>query len=287
MRRAIQRSTATLLLPLLMLPNAAIAAEQTVEMATTATRQLPANAREVELVSQRAGSCRLGRTWGYDLAGRELWTNGCAGAFKIITHEAATAAPDSSNTAAALAAAAAIAGVAVLASRGHKHDNQTNNSGYNPGYYPPPGNPNYYPPSAGYHPPPAGNYPAGGGRQGTIHGPGGLCLDMRGDRVNQGTEAIVYNCHGKNNQRFNWTSRGELIVANMCLDIAGGSNANGAKVIAWPCNGGRNQQWFVNGSQIQSQQNGKCLDVTGGYSNPGTPVVVYDCHGGPNQRWFW
>jgi len=73
----------------------------------------------------------------------------------------------------------------------------------------------------------------------------------------------------------------------MCLDIAGGSNANGARVIAWPCNGGRNQQWFVTGSQVRSQQNGKCLDVAGGNLTPGTPVVVYDCHGGPNQNWFW
>jgi hypothetical protein len=58
-------------------------------------------------------------------------------------------------------------------------------------------------------------------------------------------------------------------------------------VIAWPCNGGRNQHWYVNGSQIQSQQNRKCLDVAGGSLQGGTPVIVYDCHGGQNQRWFW
>lgn len=297
MNRTLQRATAMLSIPLLVLPNVVGAAEQLIDLASSgreAKRTLPADTREVELVAQRSGVCRFGKTWGYDLADRELWVNGgCAGQFKIVTHEAGKGPPDSSNTAAALAAAAAIAGVAVLASRGRHDDNNSNaNTGYyapppNQGYYAPPGNAGYYPPSAGYHPPQAGSYPAGGGRQGTIHGPGGLCLDMRGDRVNQGTEAIIYACHGNNNQRFNWTPRGELIVAGMCLDIANGSRDNGARVIAWPCNGGRNQQWFVNGSQIQSQQNGKCLDVAGGYIQGGQPVIVYDCHGGQNQRWFW
>ena len=296
MNRTLQRATAALSIPVLMLPGLSSAAEQIIELSSTgreAKYTLPANTREVELVTQRSGPCRFGKTWGYDLAGRELWVSGgCAGQFRIVSHEPASAPPDSSNTAAALAAAAAVAGVAILASRGRHNDNSGTQQAYypppnNPGYYPPPGNPGYYPPSAGYHPPQAGHYPSGGGHQGTIHGPGGLCLDMRGDRVLQGTEAIVYGCHGNNNQRFNWTPRGELIVANMCLDIAGGSNANGAKVIAWPCNGGRNQQWYVSGSQIQSAQNGKCLDVAGGSMQRGTPVIVYDCHGGPNQRWFW
>jgi hypothetical protein len=296
MNATLRRATALLCLPLLVLPGAGSAAERLIDLASTgreAKAPLPADTRQVDLVAQRSGDCRLGRTWGYDLTARELWVNGgCSGQFKVITHEPAKGPPDSSNTAAALAAAAAIAGVAVIASRG-RHDHRDNDGGgyYQPppnqGYYPPPGNPGYYPPSSGYHPPQAGYYPEGGGRQGTIHGPGGLCLDMRGDRVIQGTEAIIYSCHGKKNQRFNWTPRGELIVGSMCLDIANGSNANGARVIAWPCNGGRNQRWFVNGSQIQSQQNGKCLDVAGGYVQRGTPVIVYDCHGGPNQRWFW
>jgi hypothetical protein len=284
MKRTAQRVTAALSIAVL-LPGVPLAAEQTVELGASGSYRLPPDTREVELLRQSAGACRFGRTWGYDLGSRELWTNGCAGSFKITTHEVTQgAAPSSSNAAAGLAAAAAIAGVAVLASRGRKHENQGSGQA---NYYPPQNSPAYYPPSAGYYPPPAGTYPQGGGRQGTIHGPGGMCLDMRGDRVQQGTESIIYNCHGKNNQRFNWTPRGELIVANMCLDIAGGSQANGARVIAWPCNGGRNQQWFVTGSQIRSQQNGKCLDVAGGGNAPGTPVVMYDCHGGPNQTWFW
>ncbi|MGB3430020.1 MAG: lectin [Burkholderiaceae bacterium] len=276
-----------LLAPLLVLPDVVGAAERLIDLASSgreAKYTLPADTREVELVTQRSGDCRFGRTWGYDLAGRELWVNGgCAGRFKIISHEAATSSPGSSNTAAALAAAAAIAGVAVLASRGrHDHDNNNNQTNY----YPPPSNQGYYPMSSGYHPPPVGNYPSGGGRQGPIHGPGGMCLDMQGGAI-QGTPAILFPCHNSNNQRFNWTPRGELIVANMCLDVEGGNSANGARVIAWPCSGGRNQQWFVNGSQIQSQQSGKCLDVAGNNIRSGASVILFDCHGGQNQRWFW
>jgi hypothetical protein len=145
-------------------------------------------------------------------------------------------------------------------------------------YYPQPA----VPPSAAT--PPRNLYP-GGGWEGAIRGPGGLCLDMRGDRVAQGTEAILYRCHGGHNQQFVWTQRGELIVGGQCLDVAAGSDANGTRVVAWPCNGGRNQKWFLNGTQIQSRRNGKCLDVAGGNSRSGTPVIVFDCHGGRNQRW--
>ena len=215
MNRTLQQLTAAMSIPALLLPGVAPAAEQFIDLSSSgreAKYNLPANTREVELVNQRSGACRLGRTWGYDLAGRELWVNGgCSGQFKITTHEPASAAPDSSNTAAALAAAAAIAGVAILASKG-RHDSNTSSSQTT--YYPPTTGPGYSPPQAGYYPPQAGHYPQGGGRQGAIHGPGGLCLDMRGDRVNQGTEAIIYNCHGKNNQRFNWSPRLQLAAGS-------------------------------------------------------------------------
>lgn len=220
------------------------------------TGRLPPATQEVELVTQRAGSCRFGRTWGYDLNSLELWAHGCWGTFIVVTPDGPV--PGSTPP------------------------------GYVPsgsGYYPAPNVPAGGPSGAVPYPPTATLYPGDGGRQGTIRGPGGMCLDMRGDRVAQGTEAIIYRCHGKNNQLFHWTPRGELLVGSMCLDIAGGSNADGARVIAWRCNGGRNQKWFLNGSQIQSRQNGKCLDVAGGSSKAGTPVIVFDCHGGKNQRW--
>ena len=99
MNRMLQRATAVLSIPILMLPGFSSAAEQIIELSSSgreAKYTLPANTREVELVTQRSGACRFGRTWGYDLAGRELWVNGgCAGRFRIVSHEPASAAPDS------------------------------------------------------------------------------------------------------------------------------------------------------------------------------------------------
>jgi hypothetical protein len=235
--------------------GAASAGEHLVEingLRGTVSGRLPPDTLGVELVTQRAGACRFGRTWGYDERTWELWAKGCWGTFVVFTSDAPVAgamppgAPPSP-------------------------------------YLPPPGAPPGYrgaPPGI-----PVGLYPGSSGREGPIRGPGGLCLDMRGDRVAQGTEAILYRCHGKNNQHFVWTHRGELIVGSLCLDVAGGSSANGTRVVAWPCNGGRHQKWFLNGTQIQSRQNGKCLDVAGGNTKSGTAVIVFDCHGGKNQRW--
>lgn len=242
------------------------AAEQTVELNSNgdyASMRLPDGAREVDLVEQRSGACRFNRTWGYDLSNKELWVNGgCSGRFRI-TGDLRSDDNASSNTGAAVAAALAVAGIAVLASRHGDRDRP---------YGPPNESPDW-----GY----------GGGRSGNIRGQGGLCLDMRGREVSQGTEAIVYPCNGGRNQRFRWTRNGELQVGGMCLDIANGSNANGAMLIAWPCNGGRNQRWYSSGSSIRSGQNGRCIDVFQGVARPEQPVVVWDCNGRANQRWWW
>lgn len=289
MKTALQRLTALVILPLTFAGTLANAAQQIIELGVNgapANIQLPRGTREVDLVTQRAGNCRFGRTWGYDLTTLELWVNGCAGSFRLTVADPqpatapATGAPESSNAAAALAAAAAIAGIAILASRGNQEHNQQPN-------YPPQGGQYYPPPNGGYYPPPQGAYPPGGGRQGPIRGPNNLCLDMRGGQAVQGTELTVFRCHGGPNQSFTWTPRGELMVQGLCLDIANGNGNDGAKVVTWRCNGGNNQRWAANGAQIQSRMNSKCLDIAGGNLNSGTQVIMYSCNGRANQRWFW
>jgi hypothetical protein len=289
LKTALQRLTALVSLPLLLAGNIASAAQQIIELGgngAPANVQLPRGTREVDLVTQRAGNCRFGRTWGYDLTTLELWVNGCAGSFRLTVADPqpgaapAAGAPDSSNAAAALAAAAAIAGIAILASRGNQDHNHH-------AAYPPQGGQYYPPPNGGYSPPPQGASPPGGGRQGAIRGPNNLCLDMRGGAAVQGTELNVFRCHGGPNQSFTWTPRGELMVQGLCLDIANADRNDGAKVVTWRCNGGPNQRWAANGAQIQSQMNSKCLDIFGGNLNSGTPVIMYSCSGRANQRWYW
>ena len=86
MRIAFQRVTALVTLPLLFTASNASAAQQIVELGANgapATVQMPKGTHVVDLVTQRAGNCRFGRTWGYDLTTLELWVNGCAGSFRL------------------------------------------------------------------------------------------------------------------------------------------------------------------------------------------------------------
>lgn len=266
------------------LPLPASAAVQSVELNSTGgevTTTLPVGATEVELASQRSGSCRFGRTWGYDLAARQLWVSGgCSGSFRVHVRDEPTPAqasnPDSSNAAAGLVAMAAIAGVAILASQHNKHRNDNN------GYAPPPPPP---PPAwgGGYQPP--GGYPQQGG--GVIRNSAGLCIDMQGGRVGPNVPAMLYQCHGKINQQFQWSPRGELVVGRHCLDIAGRSAVDGARIVAWSCDGSPTQQWGVQGASIRNRYTGQCIDLANNNSVNQAPIIAYRCHGGQNQRWFW
>ncbi len=236
-----------------------------------AAMPLPPHTRDVELLAQRAGSCRFGRTWGFDPARLELWADqGCVGTFRAIVDPPPSPGqggvpPGAGDpAAAAAAAAAAIAGIAILSQRPRPDAPPV----YPDGVYAPPG----------YYPSPA--------RGGVIQGLGGLCLDVRGgEPVRPGAPVIVWQCFGSGSQTFAWTRRGELRVGGLCLDVANGLDANGAAVIAWPCNGRGHQQWAFDRGTIRSRAGGRCLDVQNGRARPGTQVAIWDCHGRANQLW--
>lgn len=305
MKAVLRRATALTCVPFLLAHGPAQAAVQMVEVTSNGSEvnlPLPEGTQEVELESQRSGNCRFGRTWGYDLSSRQMWANGgCSGVFRLTIRDDAVPAtastPDGSNAAAGLAAMAAIAGVAILASQGNKHS-----SPYTPppGYYPPsPPNAGYYPPpppppNAGYYPrPPAYDSPGGGyrpqpgGRQSVIRGSGGMCMDLSGGQARPGTWVTLFECHGKHNQQFYWTPRGEMVVDGLCLDLQGKNMMSGAKIVSMPCDGTPSQRWTMNGALIRSMHTGRCMDVANNQVRKGTPIISWDCHGGPNQRWFW
>jgi len=228
--------------------------------------RLEADVRDVELDRQLSGACRFNRSWGFDLDNRELWVNsGCSARFRLYGDavQGEEGKDSSISTGAVVAGVAAIAAIALLASKSGKDKDSNNNN-----------NDDWQGPDR----------PQWGGGQ--IRGMSGLCLDLSG-RVEQGSEAIVFNCHGGNNQRFSWSSRGELRVDGLCLDVAEGNREDGARVIAWPCNGGANQRWNRQGSEIRSRMNGKCLDIKERRAQAGQPVQLWRCTGGSNQRWSW
>jgi len=111
----------------------------------------------------------------------------------------------------------------------------------------------------------------------------GRCLDVPNSNSANGTQPVIWDCNGQNNQR--WTVNGQTIQAlGKCLDAPPSATA-GSKVQIWDCNGGTNQQWTFNSSgTISGVASGLCLDVNGAAAN-GTTVILWNCTGSANQRW--
>ena len=108
----------------------------------------------------------------------------------------------------------------------------------------------------------------------------GMCLDVRGG----GNDLIIYGCHGKNNQRFSFTTRGEteIQVGGNCVTAPGSTNQS---LYVARCTGSYQQRWsFASDGTIRSAS-GQCADVYDGRSNEGTSVILYKCSGKANQRW--
>jgi hypothetical protein len=76
---------------------------------------------------------------------------------------------------------------------------------------------------------------------------GGKCLDAEGAGTADGTKAILWDCHGGNNQRWNVNANGTITNAQSgkCLDADSRGTANGTRIILWSCNGGTNQQFTL------------------------------------------
>jgi hypothetical protein len=122
----------------------------------------------------------------------------------------------------------------------------------------------------------------------------GRCLDVLGESRAAGTPLIVYDCHGRANQRFTYPAvgrTGEVRVyadgdAPLCLDAESGGTADGTRIIAWPCHGGSNQQWTRTAEgELRGVGSGKCVDVLGARTENLTDVWLWSCFGGANQRW--
>jgi lysophospholipase L1-like esterase len=113
------------------------------------------------------------------------------------------------------------------------------------------------------------------------------CLDISGATNTDGAQAIIWDCHGADNQRWTRTAAGELrVYGDRCLDINGGGTANGTKVQSWTCNGTPAQKFTFNtNGSVVAAGSGKCLDVNANGTANGTLVQLWDCNGGGNQHW--
>ncbi|GAA2148938.1 ricin-type beta-trefoil lectin domain protein [Glycomyces algeriensis] len=75
----------------------------------------------------------------------------------------------------------------------------------------------------------------------------GKCLDAEGSGTADGTRAILWDCHGGANQKWNVNANGTITNAQSgkCLDADSRGTANGTRIILWSCNGGTNQRWTL------------------------------------------
>ncbi|GGP65150.1 glycoside hydrolase family 27 protein [Saccharothrix coeruleofusca] len=112
----------------------------------------------------------------------------------------------------------------------------------------------------------------------------GRCVDAPESSTADGTQPVIWDCHGAANQRFMHTGN-TLQLLGKCLETPTNATA-GTRVQLWACNGGTHQQWTLNGNgTISNARNGLCLDVDNNGTANNTPVIVWTCHDGANQRW--
>ncbi|MFD5405126.1 ricin-type beta-trefoil lectin domain protein [Streptomyces griseorubiginosus] len=113
------------------------------------------------------------------------------------------------------------------------------------------------------------------------------CAGLEKNTVTDGSQAILWDCFGGQNETFTQTSRGELVVyGNKCLDADGSGTTNGTKVIIWACNGGTNQKWTVRSDgTVTDDLSGLCLDAEAAATANGTKLILWTCNGQSNQQW--
>ncbi|MEV6520314.1 RICIN domain-containing protein [Longispora sp. NPDC051575] len=114
----------------------------------------------------------------------------------------------------------------------------------------------------------------------------GRCLDDPGSNTANGTQIIIWDCNGGDNQRWTSTSTKALMVNGKCLDAEAGGTTAGTKAILWDCHGGGNQQWTLNtDGSVRGVQSGLCLMPSGAATGNNTKVVLATCNGQTSQRW--
>jgi hypothetical protein len=141
-----------------------------------------------------------------------------------------------------------------------------------------------YPPDGGY-PGGGSGYPGGGGDYDTallspMHAPG-MCLD-----VDAGSNLmIIFNCHGRSNQRFSFTTYGEteIQVGRNCVTAP---SSAGRQLYVARCTGAYSQRWNFQSDGTVRSASGYCMDVDGASRQPSAQVQIFRCSGKTNQRWL-
>ena len=121
-----------------------------------------------------------------------------------------------------------------------------------------------------------------------ISGASQRCLDVSQGNQAPGTPAIIFDCHGGANQKWEFTAANELRTfdGTRCLDVKGASTQPQAIVQSYTCNGGTNQKWTLRADKtIVNPQSGLCLTVKGAGTANSTGIDLWRCEGTAHQQW--
>ncbi len=121
-------------------------------------------------------------------------------------------------------------------------------------------------------------------------------LDISGAKVYGGNNILLYNTHGRDNQKWRITKKDNYYIIssylnnNYVIDLPAGIVKNSAKMTIYNNNNGKNQRWIIKNTDsdnysICSYINEKyCLDIQGGKIAGGVNTILFQYHGGSNQK---
>ncbi|MEW6444539.1 MAG: ricin-type beta-trefoil lectin domain protein [Pseudomonadota bacterium] len=117
----------------------------------------------------------------------------------------------------------------------------------------------------------------------------GMCLDINGGKMADGTLVGQWNCSGADWQKWSYDAHTGLVRSKKdpryCLDN-GGVHDNGARLKIWSCNGNANQRFNLNASTGVLAMRTNPSQVADAVVNDGSnAVITYSNWGGANQRW--
>jgi hypothetical protein len=125
------------------------------------------------------------------------------------------------------------------------------------------------------------------------------CLDLAGGDTSNGNKIQLWDCNGRNNQKWffkagSWSIHSSLDTSK-CIDIPGGRMVKGNSLQIWDC--AMNNNYPIDGQKFGYDQNAmtifatnsqpiQCIDLPGGDTKNGNELWIWDCNNqDENQKW--
>ncbi len=113
-----------------------------------------------------------------------------------------------------------------------------------------------------------------------------FCADISGGRMVEGNPIMLWPCHGKGPQQFDYDAGRKSIVAradrSLCVDDIVGQ---GLALVR--CNATRIKWSVDNSAPAIRSQDGRCWDARGGSMVARTRLILWPCHGKANQQFSY